>query len=374
MPAPDPRSAIFVTAQVALNAEGGGVQRCTHEYLTVLRAAGFKLHLTPYPFEHRLWVRVLRKIRPQPYRDAVPRGFADRIREAALTHQAGWILLNQSEAAPLALELADLRQAGCRIALLSHGVDSTDYIHVARIREELHRGAPWNNRDNQWLGLTLFEEQRQHRNVDAVLCLSETDRVQEQWLGAGRVTVVPRVIGDRRLDWQPVAGRIGTVSTLTHEPNLEGLVLLGRELARTPVRGLRLRLVGSPQALGQELARQFPFVDYLGALSDAALAEEARTWCAFANPLFCYPRGCSTKLALPLEWRLPVATTRAGARGYHWDETLVPLVETPVELAALIRRLADPVEAGRQRPAVDNLALHSPRPEDVARLVQHALR
>lgn len=374
MPSPDPQTAIFVTAAVALNTEGGGVQRCTHEYLAVLRAAGLRLHVAAYPFEHRLWVRILRRLRPRPYRDAVPRRFAEVVRREARERNAGWILLNQSEAAPLAAELADLRAQGVRIALLSHGTDSCDYIHVARIRAEFHGGPPVSDRDIRWLGTVLFEEQVQHRSVDAVLCLSETDRRQEQWLGAPNVVVLPRVVADRALDWQPVAGRIGTVATFTHEPNYEGIVLLCRALARQPGTAVRLRLVGTPAALGQKIAAEFPFVDYLGGLTDAQLAGEARTWCAFVNPMFCYPRGCSTKLAVPLEWRIPVATTRAGARGYVWDETLIPLDETPDQLARSVLRLADPAAAALQRPSVEALAARSPRPADLAGLVRETLR
>ena len=374
MSAPDPKIAIFVTAAVALHAEGGGVQRCTHEYLAVLRAAGFTIHPAAYPFEHRPWVRVMRKLRPRPYRDAVPRGFADTVRREALAHNAGWVLLNQSEAAPLAVELADLRARGVRIGLLSHGTDSADYLHVARIRAEFHAGPAISAHDHRWLGDALFEEQVQHRNVDAVLCLSETDRLQAEWLGARNVAVLPRVITDRSLDRQPVAGRIGTIATLTHEPNYEGIVLLCRALARLPGHSdVRLRLVGNPAALGERLAREFTFIDYLGGLTDAQLTEEARTWSVFVNPMFCYPRGCSTKLAVPLEWRMPVATTRAGARGYVWDETLVPLVETPDELAALARRLSDPVKGAQQLPAVRALAERSPRPADLVETVRRVL-
>jgi len=59
---------------------------------------------------------------------------------------------------------------------------------------------------------------------------------------------------------------------------------------------------------------------------------------------------------VPLSWRLPLATTRAGARGYVWDENLVPLAETPADLAQLARQLSDPAQAARQRHAVEALA------------------
>jgi hypothetical protein len=374
MNTPDPLSAVLVSAAVALKPEGGGVQRCTREYIEVLRAAGLTLHMVAYPFEHRLRVRILRKFWKRPYRDAIPRGFAEEVRREVVTRNAGWILINQTEAAPLIPELAGMQAQGVRIALLSHGTDSCDYIHLARARTEFHQGRPISGRDKRWIGGLIFEEQIYHRLSDAVFCLSETDRQLAQWLGGRKVTVLPRVIADRPLDWTPAAGRIGTVGTLTHGPNYEGLVLFCRAVARRPDNHITLRLVGTPEDLGKKLAAEFPFVEFLGGLSDADLAREAQTWCAFVNPLFCYPRGCSTKLAVPLEWRIPVATTRAGARGYVWDEDLIPLVETPDELARLVVMLATPAEAARQREAVIALAAKSPRPADLANLVRSTLR
>jgi len=374
MKTPDPLSAVLVSAAVALQPEGGGVQRCTREYIEVLNAAGLNLYTIAYPFEHRIWVRLLRKLWKRPYRDAIPRGFADEVRREVITRNAGWILVNQTEAAPLIPELADLQARGVRIALLSHGTDSCDYIHLARARTEFHQGRPISSRDKRWIGGLIFEEQIYHTLCDAVFCLSETDRHLGQWLGGRKVTVLPRVIADRTLPWTPVAGRIGTVGTLTHGPNYEGLVLFCRALARQPDNNLKLRLVGTPSELGRKLAAEFPFVEYLGGLSDAELTQEAKTWCAFVNPLFCYPRGCSTKLAVPLEWRIPLATTRAGARGYVWDETLIPLVESPEELADLAQRLGNLATAGIQRAAVVALAEKSPRPADLADLVRSTLR
>jgi hypothetical protein len=77
---------------------------------------------------------------------------------------------------------------------------------------------------------------------------------------------------------------------------------------------------------------------------------------------------------VPLSWRLPIATTRAGARGYVWDEKLVPLVETPAELAQLARQLSDPAQATRQRAAIQTLAGQSPRLGDLAVIVRDTLR
>lgn len=369
---PDPSTAVFVSAAIALKPEGGGVQRCTREYLEVIQASGLTLHTVAYPFEHRPWVRLRRKLHRRPY-DTLPQGLAATVRREVAAHRAGWILFNQTEAAPLALELADLRQQGVKFALLSHGTDSCDYLHLARTRAGAMGGASISARDARWLGGLLLAEQNFHRCMDVTFCLSETDRELERWLGCERVVILPRLVHDRTLPWQPQAGRVGTVGTLTHGPNYEGLVLLCRELERDGPQ-VRVRLVGTPEDLGRRLAAEFSCIDYLGGLNEAQLHVEAASWCAFVNPIFCYPRGCSTKTAVPLEWRMPVATTRAGARGYHWDDSLVPLAETPGELAQLVRKLADPAEAARLRAGVVSLAAQSPQTAHLANLVRANLR
>jgi len=374
MPTLDYQQAIFVCAAYALQPEGGGVQRCTREYLALMTAAGWQTHPVAYSTDRRLWTRLRRRLAPAPYRNIIPRSFAQTVAEAVQARGAGWVFFNQIEAAPLIPMLAPLREAGVRFALLSHGVDSSDYLHETRIRATLQNGRPISRRDAGWLGAQLFAEMEQHRYCDVVFCLSETDRQLEQWLGGKAVYVLPRTVDNTPLPWQPVAGRLGTVGTLVHAPNCEGLVLFCQALAAQPIGPIRLRLIGSPAEPGRRLAAQFPFIEYLGPLNDAEFAVEARSWCAFVNPIFCFGRGCRTKLAVPLSWRLPLATTRAGARGYVWDENLVPLVETPADLAQLARQLSDPAQAARQRRAVEVLAARSPQLADLVPVVQDALR
>lgn len=364
MPALDPNSALFVAGRYALEPGGGGVQRCTREYIAVAEAAGYTLHFAPYDVDRRPLTRVQRKLLPRPYRNLVaPQVVAD-IAHNARRLRVAWVFF-KTEAAQIAPALGNLRAEGIRFALLSHGVDSSDFLHTARVTQKLDEGHRASAGDALWLGRQLFEELEQHRHFAAIFCLSETDRHIEQWLGGRSVHVMPRIIDSRPLDWRPVPGRLGSVGTLVHAPNAEGLTRLCRALGQAQ-RHVRLRLIGRPERLGHEFAREFPMVDYLGALSDREFEEEARTWCAFVNPIFCYPRGCSTKLAVPLGWHLPVASTRAGARGYVWDESLVPVVETAAELAALALRLSDVEEAAKMRPAIARLVANGPRLADLA--------
>lgn len=364
--------AVVVTSADAMQPAGGGVQRCTREYLAVARAAGFSLEIVEYPVDRHPLTRLRRKFVPQPYQHLIPPTYLDQVIDTVHRTNAGWIFLNQVEPGLLAPPLAAaLRPSGVRLAMLSHGADSSDYLHEARVRANVQGQQPVNHHDEQWLGRQLFAEFAMHDAVDVVFCLCDTDREHARWLGGKSVHVLPRLVENTPLPWNPIAGRIGTVSTLVHAPNVEGIVKLAEELAHIP--DVRLRLIGGPAPAGHALARQHRVIDYLGPLSDDALAAEAASWCAFANPIFCQPRGCSTKLAVPLSWRLPVATTRAGARGYVWDESIIPFYDTPVALARESARLAQPDQARAQRPLLDQLAGLSPQCDQLADLFRSAL-
>jgi hypothetical protein len=364
---------IFVTAAYALEPSGGGVQRCTREYLTLLRAAGCDVTLKEYEIDRRPVTRLRRFLVPRPYADLIHPGVAEEVAEAAIQAKADWILFNQTEAGALAPQLRSAKTAGIRLGLLSHGTDSADFLHNLRITADGIATMVRRNSGALWLGRQLIAEMNFHRHCDLVFCLSETDRQLAQWLGGTCVHVLPRAVESTPLRWQPVAGRIGMVSTLNHGPNLEGLELFCRAIPPSAPAEFRLRLVGRPPEIGRALASRFPFVDYLGGLSDTELAAEACTWCGFANPIFCYPRGSSTKLAVPLSWRLPVVTTRAGARGYEWDESLVPLCETPDDFAAAAIHLANPDQARAAYPAHAALADRSPTISKIAETVRTAL-
>src|SRR5207248_2611035 len=103
-----------------------------------------------------------------------------------------------------------------------------------------------------------------------------------------------------------------------------------------------------------------------GPLSDHDLEREAATWSAFVHPLFCWARGCSTKLALALAWQLPIATTRAGARGYTWRDGTLPMADAPEAFARLASELVNPAAASRARQHVAAIARSSPH-ADAAR-------
>jgi hypothetical protein len=98
----------------------------------------------------------------------------------------------------------------------------------------------------------------------------------------------------------------------------------------------RVRMVSGSRRQAEFFAREFPFVDDLGRLDDAALRMEASTWSAFLHPLFCFARGASTKLATGLSWGLPCITTESGARGYELPHGTVIKADGPDDFAAAI--------------------------------------
>lgn len=374
MTPPFERTAVFVSSANALQPSGGGVQRCTREYQALAQAAGWTLNTVAFEFDRTPSVRLQRLLRPRPYRNVIPPETVARAVAETRRTGAGWVFLNQVDVGALVRPLAAaLAGTGVRIALLSHGADSTDTLHNARLRAGGPRVEALADADLRMVGWQLGAELEMHSASDVVFCLSQVDLEIARWLGGRRVVALPRVVAPQPLDWRPVPGRLGTVSTLDHGPNVEGIELTAAALDAAGRTDVRLRVVGRPAAAGEALARRFRCLDYLGPLDDAALQTEAATWCAFLNPIHCFARGCSTKLAVPLAWELPVVTTRAGARGYRWDEAHVPLHEDAVSFAAAALRVADVAEAARVREGVRRLAAGSPRLADLVELFNRAL-
>ena len=328
----------LVVAHEDLFAPGGGVQLCLREYVAVLRAAGYELHEVRFRF-HRTWwdrvsARVLRPVSQTPFPpDLFERIRAEAARTAATTAFFG-LNVSADLSRRLRAQLPRLRQV-----FLSQGVESLDYAIAQRLKagasgREPH-AAKWR------LGDQLLRESAQRAQIDAVITLSPLDLEVEKWLGAPRVCWLPRTLGEAPLAAHPIHGRVGCVARLDHPPNASGLDTVFAALRERAAPTLRFRLVGAPVHAGREFTARYPFVDYLGPLEDAALRAEAATWCCFANPLFVYAKGASTKLAVAIAWRLPIATTEKGARGYVWDASALPLARDADELATLLLERSD---------------------------------
>jgi glycosyltransferase involved in cell wall biosynthesis len=276
--------------------------------------------------------------------------------------------------APLAREVRQLSPCHCKIVVLSHGLESTDLLHLIRLRRRFPLSGRVRPTPAIALGQAILCENASRANVDLVCALSPLDAHLEQWIGADHVVWLPRVVEPATLDWQPIGTRLGFVGTLDHAPNLEGLVeVLERLSSREDIGGLRVRVIGGPVVTGRWLVRNYPLADYLGPLDDSELREEARTWNGFMHPIFCYPRGCSTKLATAIAWGIPIVTTPQGHRGYTWKDGSLLLAETPEDFASVCVELLDRRRAEEARQNVVQVAASSPRKNDVATTLRNVL-
>lgn len=360
---------LFVTASIALGSKdkpNGGVQICTHEYLAVLRKAGFEISVLEFEGDQRLTNRLVRKLWRRPYHNFLPPDLGEKVAAAVVAEKAEVVFLNLIDVAPLAKEIRQQLGPKVKIILLSHGLGCADILHDIRISSLDTGTVGASPRELRWLAGHLIEECDQRKYIDHVFCLSEFDVGLERWVGTRSVSWLPRIVPVHSLLWKPVYGRVGFVGTLDHSPNWEGILLFLRAIERSDAKDIRVRIVGGPERRGLEVARQFTSVDYLGPMDDRGLETEAATWMCAIHPLFCYSRGCSTKLAILLGWRIPVLTTPQGCRGYSWIHGEIPLAEGPealVELAAQMkvekRRVAirnEIVRAADSSPTLDEVA------------------
>ena len=354
--------------------EGGGVQRCTREYLRGLKEAGLQPEIIAFKSDMHWLTRIRRNLRPKPYVDCLERGLGLRIAQQILTDKPSWIFFNHCDGLPVLEEIsASVHAVGSRVAYLSHGLDSTDYLHYNAPGLINVGGSGMSHKQMLYLGAQLFAERSFMQRMDLVCCLAPTDIEIHRWLGAGTLIHLPRVVDSSPVDWHPLVGRFGTISTLVHAPNFHGLDEFCNELKDLDTSGICLRLIGRPEAIGHVLEAKYSFVEYLGGLSDAEVEREAATWVGFVNPIFAYPRGCSTKLSAPLEWRIPIYTSRPGARGYYWDESMVPLADSALDLAKCVVAGKNLETARQLRGKIQAIADGSPTWDQVGNILRVAL-
>jgi hypothetical protein len=357
---------LFVSFRGFLGGIGGGVQLCTQEYIDVITAAGFALEIIPLDGDRRLTTRVMRKLNSSPYFRPTESSVFEKIRHALARSPADFVFLNQVSLSPIATRLRDLAPASTRIVLLSHGLESTDLLHLLRLRRQLPLSGRARPSANAVMGRVLRTEATSRENVDAVVALSPFDVEAEHWIGARRVEWLPRTISQSPLNWRPTGRRLGFVGTLDHAPNLEGLVMVLDEIVRRSSAPPIVRIVSGSHDICAWLVGRYPFVQSLGGLDDEKLRDEAATWSGFLNPIFCYSRGCTTKLAAAIGWQIPIVTTPQGRRGYLWREgSLLEAegVETFVDHAMAV---LEPGFAAVARAEVARVGATSPTVAEVA--------
>ena len=359
--------ALVVTHAAAVSARPGGLQICTREYLATLRAAGLDVETEVIEHDSRLITRARQRLFPAPYPDQWRPSAIDRIVGTAGRIHARFVCVNLVNLAPLAALLRPRLARGTQIVLLSHGLESVDFLHTIPLAS---RSRILERR----LGRRLVEERAHRAAIDHVFCLAPFEAEIERWLGARGVTALPRTIPQRApLQWTPEPTRLGFVGTLDHPPTGDGLEQFLTAFENVAPADLRVRIVGGPDAAGRALAGRFRSAEYLGPLSDADLEREAASWSLFVHPLFSMARGCSTKLAVALAWQLPIVTTPAGARGYTWRDGVLPMANTPATFAQVAADLAAPTAARRVREQVGAVVRSSPTIADVGRMIGDAL-
>jgi hypothetical protein len=335
--------------------------------MALLEEAGFQLHELQFEFDNSLLDRAVRYF--SAGRSASPRGLRDRLAQALTSAHANHVFFGFNLFEDLS---QDIRRKFPRVTqiLLSHGVEAVDVLIEQRLGETVQGVRP-RKAAEQRLGRELVRSAAERRWIDGVISLSPFDVEIEKWLGTKACLWAPATISDAPLAMRPVEGRVGCVSTLDHSPNWAGLIQLLEALqeAATPP-GFEIRLVGQPKTIGAEIAGKFPFVRYLGPLSDHDLRLEAATWCSFINPIFVNAKGRSTKIGLALGWGLPIATTRLGVRGYVWDQAMLPTAGTPSELARLVIEQSELSNFDRHRGMTGAIAEQTPSRAQVAQKVR----
>lgn len=315
------QNVLFVTNPDDLNAEvQGGVQRCSHEFLALVQSLAHETNIFEMPVSTGWRDRIRRKL-GTPYMLYSPENalkIARRMSENGIVD----VIFNKAETYRVAARLKEMRP-DANIVVLSHGADSGDMLHeTASIS---HSGLGYLN-GAFGLGRTLICERQLRRQANLkVVVLSKEEQVLERWLGSTRTHFLPRIIALTESRWTPEPGLFGFVGTLNHPPNFDALeqILIKLE-ARAP--DVKVDIVGGPASLGEQLARRFSSVNYLGRLSDADLVRVSSQWTAFLNPIFWLSRGASFKLGTALELGLPIISTLSGARGYQIPSECLAMV------------------------------------------------
>jgi len=360
-----------VAFEGSLGSTIGGQQACTRELIEVLENAGFDL--VQVPIENRLSLldRVRNRIRPIPYPVSWPGDTADLIARKAKESGAGTIFFNLIDFLPLARDVRSRTEAKTKLVMVSHGLASPDVRHINRIAGEMPGIIGRCPRYD--LEAVLKKEREFLGDFDQVISLAEFEADLCREMGARRSDWIPRVIPEQPLEWRPVEGRLGFVGTLDHPPSMEGMVKVLEAWPRDSGSGVKVRVVSRSRWHGEWLARRFAQVEYLGPLDGGEMEKEAASWCAFLHPMFCFARGCSTKLATGLGWGIPCLSTASGIRGYELPQGAVEMAETPGEFARRAVNLGSWAEAVKVKRGLGEVSTTFTSPTGVAEVVSKLL-
>lgn len=336
---------LFISNEIFINTKNkeGGVQFCTLEFIELLKTK-FEVLLFPVRYKHSLWCRLLGKLDYNIYNDYYTDDYKEELKRNIISNEIKYIFLNLSNTMRFSKLLKDMFFDNIKIIICSHGNDTGDYIHEI---VKFKFSTPWYKQilSSLILGKRLKLESEYRQNyIDLVLCVSPVEENIEKWIGSKHTFMVPRTITVNKIELKPELKRVGFIGDLSHWPNKYGIEEICKALKKQSYQ-INLRLVGTHENTGNKLAKEYPFVDYLGFMSNDALEKEAATWTFFLNPVFYYSKGVSTKLAKALGWGIPVISTSAGLRGYEWKEGDVIIAKDAPSMARLIMENAKSLDS-----------------------------
>jgi glycosyltransferase involved in cell wall biosynthesis len=332
------KKAIFLTNKESLYSEiTGGVQLCSQEFHGLIGKIE-ELEVADYyvKFTRRITDRIFIRLRFENYNMYDVRKDTKGLLKYIEDSKIEVVFINMASLTGYAEVIKQKFGENVKIVLLSHGNHSGDFLHLIskpidhpkRLKSFLRKVR---------LGLLVSKESLfRVKYLDSVITLSETEKQIENWFGSIKSIFVPRQLAPKFINYKPTKGRIGFVGRLDHPPNLQGIQILLDAFKSLGSEEVEFRLVGAPFNYGASIKENYPFVSYLGELSDKELEEEVSSWTVFINPVWWYSTGASTKLAKAISWGIPIITTTAGMRGYFWKEGELITADTPEEMAKLL--------------------------------------
>lgn len=335
---------IFVSDLDHIAAEiPGGVQLCSAEYISLFQAAGYDVEHFSVSHTTSLLVRAKIKLGFDIYERYDFKRLFPLLLKKINNLGIRYVALNQVALVGFAPLLKKTFGSEIKIIVLSHGNESGDFLH-----EIIRTCGPVNRvrriRDIYRLGAMIYTESRAYTEVvDLLLSISETELQVNNWLGAKRSLFIPRIFKPEDIGRKPYPNRVGFVGSLNHKPNYDGILAVIEEMEGLGDNNVIFRIVGGPADIGRSLQERYSSVQYVGHLSDPEFRLEASTWALFLNPIFWYSRGASTKLAIGINWGIPVISTPPGNRGYRWEKGKITTVNSPFEMAETIVSITNDV-------------------------------
>lgn len=296
----------------------GGVQICSRKFLEIIKLSSDELYYFEVNYSKSLLYRFLHKLNFDLYQAYEVKRYRNKLVSDLIEKNITHVFINKAELIRFSRLIKESNLPNKpKVIIMSHGNESGDLL-----------GDLTNKSDGILkyagilkLGIVLYLESFYRKGyVDLVCTMSAEESAIEKWLGINKPFLIPQIIDQNvRIDRKPIAGVYGYVGTLDHAPNITALNLLLSALIKVQM-NIEIRIVGQPFEVGKMLASKYPFVRYLGSLTDDDLQKEIQNWSFFINPIFNYSRGASMKLAKAIEWEIPVITTLAGRRGYYWND------------------------------------------------------